>query len=108
MRTAGRSRIFDVLEPRFDVVVKDKETRGRLKADNAAGYRAVFSYANYLQVDGGVLLSQFGDEETDAAALETVRKAFLREKFDGCVHDGLAMQRPLRPALLQDCEFAAK
>ncbi len=83
MRTAGRSRIFDVLEPRFDVVVKDKETRGRLKADNAAGYRPVFSYANYLQVDGGVLLSQFGDEETDAAALETVRKAFLREKFDG-------------------------
>ncbi|OAA79798.1 peptidylarginine deiminase-like enzyme [Akanthomyces lecanii RCEF 1005] len=52
-------------------------------ADNAAGYRAVFSYANYLQVDGGVLLSQFDDEETDAAALETVRKAFLREKYDG-------------------------
>ena len=72
-----------MLEPRFDAVVKDEETRGRLKADNAAGYRAIFSYANYLQVDGGVLLSQFGDEETDAAALETVRKAFLREKYEG-------------------------
>ncbi|KAM3425869.1 hypothetical protein NHJ13734_009855 [Beauveria thailandica] len=72
--------IIDVLEPRFEVVVPDRETQDQLKGDKAAGHRPVFSYANYLLVKDGVILPQFGDAEADAAALETLHMAFPERK----------------------------
>ncbi|KAJ6780394.1 hypothetical protein PWT90_03538 [Aphanocladium album] len=68
--------IIDVVEPKIEAVVSDKEMREQLSSLTRAGYRPVFSYANYLLVEGGVILSEFGDAEADAAALETVQKAF--------------------------------
>ncbi|OAA51211.1 peptidylarginine deiminase-like enzyme [Beauveria brongniartii RCEF 3172] len=68
--------IIDVLEPRFEMVVPDKETQDKLKGNKAAGHRPVFSYVNYLLVKDGVILAQFGDAEADAAALEALHKAF--------------------------------
>ncbi|TQW00184.1 hypothetical protein V2A60_001292 [Cordyceps javanica] len=69
----GRTlEIVDVLEPR----IEDAGEVLDVPAEEFADYRPVFSYVNFLLVDGGVILSQFGDAEADAAALETVRRAF--------------------------------
>lgn len=75
-----RIRIIDVQEPRFEVVVPDKDTQQRLKSAQKDGNRAVFSYVNYLLVNGGVIMPQFGDAQADAAALRTVREAFPQRK----------------------------
>ncbi|OAA64025.1 peptidylarginine deiminase-like enzyme [Cordyceps fumosorosea ARSEF 2679] len=64
--------VVEVLEPR---ITEQCQLQG-VAQEAPDGSRAVFSYANYLLVDGGVILSQFGDVEADAAALDTVSRLF--------------------------------
>lgn len=59
--------VIDVFEPRLQAVLPEIVV---------PGYRPVFSYANYLLVEGGVILSQFGDAEADAAAVKTMQEVF--------------------------------
>lgn len=73
----GRTlEIIDVTEPRVEHVIKDKELLEELKGELSRGYRWVFSYVNFLMVNGGVVFPQFGDEEADAKAVETARRVF--------------------------------
>ncbi|ATY62883.1 peptidylarginine deiminase-like enzyme [Cordyceps militaris] len=70
--TDARGRPLEVLE-----VLEPRIGKECWLPNPPPGARAVFSYANYLLVGGGgVILSQFGDGEADAAALAMVRAAF--------------------------------
>lgn len=66
--------ITQLKEPRLEKVVDDASHFERIHNDWAG--RPVHSYVNYLVVNGGVIFPQFGDEETDKAALEAARIAF--------------------------------
>lgn len=68
--------LIDMSEPRLERVIPEEATRNMATSEKLYGYRPVFSYVNYLLVDGGVIFPQFGDEEADAAALQTARRVF--------------------------------
>lgn len=68
--------IIDVLEPRLELVVPDEAERALLAEQKSEGFRPVFSYVNYLLVEGGVVFPQFGDREADAAAVAMAQRAF--------------------------------
>lgn len=72
-----RLEIVEVQEPRIEKLVPE-EYLGVIKGQY--GYRPVHSYVNFLIVNGGVILPQFGDEETDRRAVEVVRRVFGRER----------------------------
>lgn len=42
--------------------------------------RPVWSYVNYLLVNGGIILPQFGDEAHDTAAIRIPQRAFGDER----------------------------
>ncbi|OAR01265.1 hypothetical protein LLEC1_04467 [Akanthomyces lecanii] len=70
--------IIDMAEPRLEEVIVEKKAREALLASqtNTSANRPVFSYVNYLLVNGGVVFPQFGDRTADEAALQTARKVF--------------------------------
>lgn len=70
--------IVDIVEPRLEEVIVEETAREELLASqrNMTGYRPVFSYVNYLLVNGGLVFPQFGDIRADEAALETARRIF--------------------------------
>ncbi|EFY93200.1 hypothetical protein J3458_009234 [Metarhizium acridum] len=69
--------IMEMQEPRAEKVVP-KEYLAVTKHE--FGHRPVHSYVNFLIVNGGVILPQFGDEMTDKRAVETARKVFGKER----------------------------
>lgn len=69
--------IIEIQEPRIEKVVPEEDL-GVVKDDY--GYRPIHSYVNFLIVNGGVILPQFGDEEMDRRAVETARKVFAGER----------------------------
>lgn len=68
--------IIDIMEPQVEDVVGDETILEEMMADKARGYRWVFSYVNYLIVNGGVVFPQFGAKEADAHALKIAREVF--------------------------------
>ena len=69
----GRSLgMIEVQEPDPDVLDLGEEAT----TDTEAEGPAVMSYVNYLLVNGGVIVPQFGDKKADASAMTTIRDAF--------------------------------
>ncbi|KJZ75727.1 hypothetical protein HIM_04884 [Hirsutella minnesotensis 3608] len=60
--------VIDVVEPDIPLDETDE------------GESPVFSYVNYLIVNGGLILPQFGDAKADAAALEVASRVFGEER----------------------------
>ncbi|KAK2590990.1 hypothetical protein QQS21_011326 [Conoideocrella luteorostrata] len=71
-------RILEIPEPMAEEVVTDEETLRLVREER--GYRPVHSYVNFLIVNGGVILPQFGVDEADRKAREVVAEAFGHER----------------------------
>ncbi|KHN96837.1 Peptidyl-arginine deiminase, Porphyromonas-type [Metarhizium album ARSEF 1941] len=61
--------------------------------EGTADERPVRSHVNYLPVNGGIILPQFGDPAHDAAAIRTAQRAFGHERR---IHPVLVEELPLR------------
>lgn len=71
--TDAQGRPFEILE--IEEPDEDLFEGGGFNDD-----RAVRSYVNYLLVNGGVILPQFGDPAHDAAAIRTAQRVFGDER----------------------------
>lgn len=73
-----RFHIVEILEP--DLYRIGLDSRTLKKIDKGKEEPPAMSYVNYLLVNGGVILPQFGDKAADAKAVEVMRGLFGAER----------------------------
>ncbi|PVH81220.1 putative peptidyl-arginine deiminase family protein [Cadophora sp. DSE1049] len=72
----GRSfKVVEIEEPELDLVEQEPES-----SENGKQFSSVFSYVNYLLVNGGVIAPKFGDEKRDQICREVLEGLFLGRK----------------------------
>lgn len=73
--TDAKGRPFEIIE-----VEEPDEELFESSSESASGGRPVRSYVNFLLVNGGIVLPQFGDPAHDAAAIRTAQRLFGDER----------------------------
>ncbi|KAH8122217.1 agmatine deiminase [Trichoderma asperellum] len=79
--TDARGRPFEIIEVEEpDEDLFEPPPKGALRVKGIEDDRAVRSYTNYLLVNGGIILPQFGDPSHDAAAIRAAQMLFGEER----------------------------
>ncbi|KND92833.1 Agmatine deiminase [Tolypocladium ophioglossoides CBS 100239] len=83
----ARGRSFEVIEISEPDISALNLDRGFLESlEDSEEQLPAFNYVNYLLVNGGLIFPQFGAEKADAAALETIKQVFGKDREVATVH----------------------